>query len=412
MDEGRHSETDRPARIQSKIRSFVHPDVMSALCFQPTSKDRNWFFHPLPAQNPWWIPLFAIMPALLATILIFMDQQITAVIVNRKENKLKARTTGVWHEHKFLTFYSLKQKGCGYHLDLLVVAILIAICSIAGLPWFVAATVLSLTHVNSLRMESESASPGEKPQFLGVREQRVTHIIIFVMVGVSVFLTQYLQFIPMPVLFGVFLYMGISSLKGSQMFARITIIFMPAKYQPDYIFLRQVPIGRVHLFTLIQVTCFACLWIVKVYKPTSIAFPLMVTFIFLVQFLSILTMTSLYQLLVMLAVRKLLDLVFTRRELKILDDVMPEHKRKEIEDMKNEEEDKLSPGVIAPSGSSGNMAIPLANGNILKIPLNPDAGNQDINISEQLAKSGAWKNIDQKNLGSKKDSPKEGKQAG
>jgi hypothetical protein len=31
----------------------------------------------------------ALLPALLATILIFMDQQITAVIVNRKENKLK-----------------------------------------------------------------------------------------------------------------------------------------------------------------------------------------------------------------------------------------------------------------------------------------------------------------------------------
>lgn len=40
-------------------------------------------------KNPWWLPIAAIIPALLATILIFMDQQITAVIVNRKENKLK-----------------------------------------------------------------------------------------------------------------------------------------------------------------------------------------------------------------------------------------------------------------------------------------------------------------------------------
>ena len=31
----------------------------------------------------------AAAPALLGTILIFMDQQITSVIVNRKENKLK-----------------------------------------------------------------------------------------------------------------------------------------------------------------------------------------------------------------------------------------------------------------------------------------------------------------------------------
>lgn len=41
--------------------------------------------------NPWWTSLVAFVPALLACILIFMDQQITAVIVNRKEHKLKVR---------------------------------------------------------------------------------------------------------------------------------------------------------------------------------------------------------------------------------------------------------------------------------------------------------------------------------
>lgn len=41
--------------------------------------------------NPWWVYLAAALPALLVTILIFMDQQITAVIVNRKEHKLKVR---------------------------------------------------------------------------------------------------------------------------------------------------------------------------------------------------------------------------------------------------------------------------------------------------------------------------------
>lgn len=109
-----------------------------------------------------------------------------------------------------------------------------------GLPWFVAATVLSINHVNSLKLESECAAPGEKPQFLGVREQRVTHILIFLMIGCSVFLTPMLRNIPMPVLFGVFLYMGVASLKGLQFFDRILIMLMPVKYQPDYMFLRQV----------------------------------------------------------------------------------------------------------------------------------------------------------------------------
>lgn len=55
---------------------------------QPTRDDRGWLINPI-GPNPWWSVLAAIIPALLCTILIFMDQQITAVIVNRKEHKLK-----------------------------------------------------------------------------------------------------------------------------------------------------------------------------------------------------------------------------------------------------------------------------------------------------------------------------------
>ncbi|XP_033356190.1 sodium bicarbonate cotransporter 3 isoform X12 [Bombus vosnesenskii] len=261
--------------------------------FKPTLAGRGWMIWPFQS-NPWWSAIVACLPALLGTILIFMDQQITAVIVNRKENKLK--------------------KGCGYHLDLFVLAILIEICSVMGLPWFVAATVLSINHVNSLKLESECAAPGEKPQFLGVREQRVTHILIFLMIGCSVLLTPMLRHIPMPVLFGVFLYMGVASLKGLQFFDRILIMLMPVKYQPDYMFLRQVPLKRVHLFTTIQLTCLACLWIIKSFSSTSILFPLM--------------------LVVMIGIRKSLDLLFTQRELKILDDVMPEPSRKHAEDLR------------------------------------------------------------------------------
>ena len=58
--------------------------------FEPTNKEnRGWVVMPFNPKNPWWICLAAIIPALLGTILIFMDQQITAVIVNRKENKLE-----------------------------------------------------------------------------------------------------------------------------------------------------------------------------------------------------------------------------------------------------------------------------------------------------------------------------------
>ncbi|XP_038113088.1 sodium-driven chloride bicarbonate exchanger isoform X12 [Culex quinquefasciatus] len=263
--------------------------------FKRTIPERGWIIEPFHESNPVWSSVLAILPALLGTILIFMDQQITAVIINRKEHKLN--------------------KGCGYHLDLFVLAILIQICTMMGLPWFVAATVLSINHVNSLKLESETAAPGEKPQFFGVLEQRVTHILIFLTIGCSVLLTPLLSHIPMPVLYGVFLYMGAASLKGLQFYDRLLIMFMPAKYQPDYMFLRQVPIKRVHMFTLIQLGCFIMLWVIKSFSSTSILFPLM--------------------LVVMIGIRKSLDLLFTRRELKILDDVMPEMtKRAHADDLR------------------------------------------------------------------------------
>lgn len=86
----------------------------------------------------------AIPPAILLTILIFMDQHITAVIINRKANKLK--------------------KSAGYHLDLLIVLICMALNSLFGLPWFVAGTVLSMNHVIALRKMSTRTLPGEAPK--------------------------------------------------------------------------------------------------------------------------------------------------------------------------------------------------------------------------------------------------------
>lgn len=70
------------------MKNLHYIDAYCVLALQPTSKNRGWLIDPLGA-NPWWTIPMAALPALLCTILIFMDQQITAVIINRKEHKLK-----------------------------------------------------------------------------------------------------------------------------------------------------------------------------------------------------------------------------------------------------------------------------------------------------------------------------------
>uniref|UniRef100_A0A8C1R5K4 Anion exchange protein n=1 Tax=Cyprinus carpio TaxID=7962 RepID=A0A8C1R5K4_CYPCA len=282
------------------VMSLDTPKLHVPTQIKPTRPDRGWIVMPF-GKNPWWMCLASFVPALLVTILIFMDQQITAVIMNRKENKLK--------------------KGCGYHLDLFWVGILMAVCSFMGLPWYVAATVISIAHIDSLKMESESSAPGEQPQFLGVREQRLTGILVFVLTGVSVFLAPILQYIPMPVLYGVFLYMGVASLHGIQFWERMKmkLFLMPAKHQPDFVFLRHVPLRRVHLFTLVQITCLAVLWILKS-TVAAIIFPVMI--------------------LGLMVVRKTLDLVFSQHDLAWLDDILPDKDKKKKEDEKKKKEKK------------------------------------------------------------------------
>uniref|UniRef100_A0AC11DN79 Solute carrier family 4 member 4 n=1 Tax=Ovis aries TaxID=9940 RepID=A0AC11DN79_SHEEP len=184
--------------------------------FKPTSPNRGWFVAPF-GGNPWWVYLAAAIPALLVTILIFMDQQITAVIVNRKEHKLK--------------------------------------------------------------------------------------------------------FIPMPVLYGVFLYMGVASLNGVQFMDRLKLLLMPLKHQPDFIYLRHVPLRRVHLFTFLQVLCLALLWILKS-TVAAIIFPVMI--------------------LALVAVRKGMDYLFSQHDLSFLDDVIPEKDKKKKEDEKKKKKKKGS----------------------------------------------------------------------
>ena len=80
----------------------------------------------------------------------------------------------------------------------------------------------------------------------------------------------------MPVLYGVLLYLGISSLNGIQFIDRFILIFMPEKYQPDYIYLRYVRSIRVHLFTFIQIMSIAILFTIKLNKFIYESFPIMV----------------------------------------------------------------------------------------------------------------------------------------
>jgi hypothetical protein len=220
---------------------------------EPTS-GRSWLVNIF--EIPTWAIFASIIPALLATILLFLDQNITTRLVNAKEFKL--------------------QKGSGYHLDLAIVGIIVLAGSFFALPWIVAATVHSLNHVRSLADTSIVANNGAKKEVVTyVRENRISGLLIHLLIGASIFFLSLVSNIPMAVLFGLFLYMGFTSLSGNQFAERLMLwITDPALY-PDTYYLKNVPRNTIHKFTLIQLGCFIALWLLKSSR-FGIFFPLLI----------------------------------------------------------------------------------------------------------------------------------------
>ncbi|XP_056391868.1 anion exchange protein 3 isoform X2 [Hyla sarda] len=214
---------------------------------------RGWFIHPMGTSSPFplWMMFASAIPALLVFILMFMETQITTLIVSRKERRL--------------------QKGSGFHLDLLLIGTMGGLCALFGLPWLTATTVRTVTHVNALTLMSKTA-PGERPRIAEVKEQRITGLLIAILVGLSIVMGEMLRQIPLAVLFGIFLYMGVTSLTGIQLFERLLLILMHPKHHPEHQYVVKVCTWRMHLFTCVQLSCIVLLWVVKS-SPASLAFP-------------------------------------------------------------------------------------------------------------------------------------------
>ncbi|KTG47344.1 hypothetical protein cypCar_00021645 [Cyprinus carpio] len=241
--------------VDYSIRDTYSQKLSVPRGFSVTSPDkRGWIVNPLGSdgQFPIWMMFASILPALLVFILIFMETQITTLIVSKKERMLV--------------------KGSGFHLDLLIIVTLGGTSALFGLPWMAAATVRSVTHANALTVMSKAVAPGDKPRIQEVKEQRVTGLLVAILVGLSIVIGDLLRQIPIAVLFGIFLYMGVMSLNGIQMTERILLLLMPPKYHPDHTYVRKVRTLRMHLYTAIQVVCLAVLWAVMS-TVASLAFP-------------------------------------------------------------------------------------------------------------------------------------------
>merc|ERR1719207_158533 len=177
---------------------------------------RPWIIPPMGLEKPFELngsPILAILftaiPAVGLTILGYLDQNLTSMLINRKDHNLK--------------------KPPAYHLDLLVCGLIVyPVCGFLGLPFTHAATVRSITHLKSLTdYETQHLGDGQvKQKPARVAEQRMSNFGIHLLIGLSLVLTKVLQLLPMAVLYGVFLFMGVGSMAGNELFERLELLLV------------------------------------------------------------------------------------------------------------------------------------------------------------------------------------------
>jgi hypothetical protein len=139
------------------------------------NRQRPWIVDLFDLRGNTYVPFVSALPALLAFILVFLDDGITWHLINHPSHKLS--------------------HGSAYNYDTVVIGLMIAVNSILGLPWLVAATVRSLNHVHALATKSSEG------KIQSVQETRLTNLGIHLLCLVSIFALDVLKMIPVPVLY-------------------------------------------------------------------------------------------------------------------------------------------------------------------------------------------------------------------
>ena len=205
---------------------------------------RSWVINPLPTKMPIWLPFAAIVPALLLYFLLFMGTQICELLMIERTNV----------------------KGAGLHWDIVLICICNCIGAFFGSPWICASGVRSVSHITALTYVTERNTTA-------VFDQRLSFLLVSILLGLSILLSPLLKYIPYPVLLGVFLYMGITTLSATQMFDRLCLAFKAKEYHDTNLpYVKNVPRWKMNLYTLVQCIGLAALWGVKS-SPVALFFP-------------------------------------------------------------------------------------------------------------------------------------------
>ena len=134
------------------------------------------------------------------------------------------------------------------------------------------ATVQSMNHVRALT-ESKFNTETQEVEIVKVTETRVTGFMIHALIASSLALLPLLKAVPIPVVSGVFLFLGRKLMSGNSFLQRIRDTFVETNRLPEDHPVKSLGRGRMALFTAIQAVCLGGLWAFKQNPSTAIFFP-------------------------------------------------------------------------------------------------------------------------------------------
>lgn len=210
---------------------------------------RPWFVDWFDFNGKGYVPFVAAGPAILAFLLCYLDSGITWHLVNHPNNKL--------------------QHGEAYNYDLILLGAFNFVNSLLGLPWLVATTVPCIVHLNAL---SDKDKDG---RVIHVQENRLTAFFAHLLIGLSLLALELLQLLPMPVLYGVFLFMGLSALPSIQFWHRFLMFFQQPSLYAETPYNQYMEKWRVHMYTCFEIFFFGLIFLTQNFQAISIVFPFM-----------------------------------------------------------------------------------------------------------------------------------------
>ncbi|XP_075262657.1 anion exchange protein 2-like [Convolutriloba macropyga] len=142
-------------------------------------------------------------------------------------------------------------------------------------PFVCADPLRSFYHIRALTVYSKVNAPGENPTIVKVQEQRLTGLVLSMLVGVTSLAACLLEHIPMVALCAILMYMGLVTLVHLDMVQRLKLIPQMREYHPDTKYIRVVQMRKIHAYTILQVILAGLIFGSKLVPYLQIVFPVL-----------------------------------------------------------------------------------------------------------------------------------------